>query len=310
MTQRPEERAGPPPGPEGEAGAGKGRGERPRGPRVPRLVAPILLERPDVIPAVPAVPALSPPGEGGDGVPEAAAGAVAVEGEVIARGALPRRARPADGDGADDGVERLADALPLADLPILDAMIGALAIIRGGGMPFGAVPQRLPAQNAAPAPAGRRGRAAGAATVPATAPVVGAALDADDGRWPAGPIVGTDMIARAELEALVEALLTDPEVMGHPTAPGLTRSRLREAGRRAGLAPARLGRHAAHLLLWFAQAGVTVPASDRWRGEWDGPRPLATDEKREIRQRLRRVEPPSKDEVRDALAQGLDQSAL
>lgn len=330
----------------GREGGTPGAGAPGAGPRLPRAAKNVPTERRDIQPGVtpPALPPapLASPGsrraedqEGGSEPPEAdAAGGgqeateepdaapeagaerfaagesagrpVAVGGDVIDESAAPaalRTATPASGGGQvgywPHPVIPTEEAYPFDDEYQFDIMIAAMERIVEGKKPFGdfVMPRReLPEGGKK----GKRGQDAGAKTT--------SHPGADDGLWPSGPIVGTDQLSRAEVEHIMDTILTDAEIMRHPSMKGLSRLRLKEVGKRAGFKSDRFGRFSAHLLVWFAKAGVTIKPDDTWKGEWDGPRPLVTDEKGEIRRMLRRVDVPSKDDVKAALPD-LDASA-
>jgi len=113
-----------------------------------------------------------------------------------------------------------------------------------------------------------------------------------------------------EVQRLIEQILQDTEIMAHPAMPGLTRARLREAARAAGLEPNRFGRFSGAVLVWFACAGVTVLEDDKAPNDWIRPRPLVCADRAEIRKLLRAVDPPDGDAVAIARAAGLDSAAL
>ncbi|MEI8167652.1 MAG: hypothetical protein WCG26_14815, partial [Chloroflexales bacterium] len=128
--------------------------------------------------------------------------------------------------------------------------------------------------------------------------------------WPSGPLIGQDLFAPDEVRRIIEGILTDAEIMAHPTAPGLTRVRLREVAKRAGFEPNRFGRFSAPLLVWFARAGVTVLEDDKANTAWARPRPVVGNDRVEIRRLLADSDPPDGDEVAIARAAGLDSPAV
>lgn len=223
-----------------------------------------------------------------------------IEGEVTARSS--QRLDPTAGAAQDDGVEHLP---PKVAPDVRRSLLAHLRAISNGEAPFG--PLQLP-------PRGKAAATKQPMTTPKSstspAPRPGLAPGQDDGRWPSGPLISRDLFSRAEVETLIEAILTDVEIMEHPTYPGLSRNRLRLVAKQAGFEPIRFGRFSAYLLIWFARAGVTLKASDRWRGEWDGPRPLSTEEKSEVRLMLVRVPPPTKRDVDVIRTQNFDDSTL
>ncbi|PDW01476.1 hypothetical protein [Candidatus Viridilinea mediisalina] len=104
----------------------------------------------------------------------------------------------------------------------------------------------------------------------------------------------------ANVERLIEAILLDEEIMAHPSLPGLTRARLREAAARAGFDPHRFGRFSAALMLWFTRAGVIVPEETPSATAWARPIPLSSDDRATLRSLLTAVSPPDGEAVAHA----------
>jgi hypothetical protein len=186
----------------------------------------------------------------------------------------------------------MGQEMSLARLEEFDALLGD---ILDGGEPFG--PFVLPsARDDAmdDSPKGKAGKAGKAGKVGKAGKAAGkaAGTDSADRRWPSGPLIGEDLFVADEVQRIVEAILTDTEIMAHPSQPGLTRARLREAAKAAGFEPNRFGRFSAALVIWFARAGVTVLVDDKATNEWARPRPMIGNDRVEIRRRLRAVDPP------------------
>lgn len=295
--------------------------------------APSDMESSPAAPAAPATAVEVIPGQQGVVETEKAAGPGIAPGaagdviDLIAPGGTSRRAE-ARGEDEDDRVTRVERRDPA----MLAQLAEALALIAGGGEPFGAF--ALPSRGAltsdgpttdggpdtgAGARGGQRRRGERRAIAPTTAATSDAARQHGDGagvdtaseaaRWPTGPIVGYDQLSARELEGLVEKMLCDPEIMADPSYPGLSRQRLRNAARRAGLEPHRFGKFSPWVELWLARAGITARRVST-EGEWNSPRPLQLEEKEEIRQALLRTPWPTRRDIEEARAQGLGEGIL
>lgn len=279
--------------------------------RRPRLGKPIPAGRPLAQPAQAEPLLLSAgeeqrerPEEGGQVTGELRGGAI-IEAEVVRRESLPIQA---DDAALPDGVERLAlrePAEPLGqrrpNLAVVRRLTSHLSAIVQGEEPFGKL-QRAPLA----VQPGKRGSAKG---VERRQEESGRSrtLPEDAALWPSGPLIGGDEITPLEVERLVRAMLTDREIAQHETMPGLSRKRLMRISEKAGVSGRRMGRFAGHILVWFANAGVTQPDSTKSADAWDQPRPLTTDDKEAIRRLLRQQHLPTKDEVDLARAQGLNE---
>lgn len=193
------------------------------------------------------------------------------------------------GRGESDGVAYIS-ARPTLGPERRVQFRSILIAIRDGGRPLG--PLVLAAPDAAAGNAQTRSKAGSSRNASSAGKALPAPSGADDRRWPSGPLIGQDLFTADEVQQIIEAILTDEEIMAHPTMPGLTRARLREAARRAGFEPNRFGRFSAALVLWFADAGVTVLADDKANNPWARPRPLIGNDRVEIRRRLRTTDPP------------------
>jgi hypothetical protein len=216
----------------------------------------------------------------------------------------PQRAAPPDGDGVD----RLSDASAL-NAEGWDFLLGFLRDVRDGEEPLGPLQLFSPAENTPTPPIGK-GKGKKAPSSPPSAP---SSVDQRTGgqAWPSGPLVGTDLFTPDEVRQLVEGILTDDEIMSHTSMPGLTRARLRAVAKRIGLEANRFGRHSAALIIWFADAGVTVLADDKSRTDWSRPRPLIGNDRAEIRRRLWATDPPDgKTAGSIARSAGFDRSSL
>lgn len=230
----------------------------------------------------------------------------------------------ATGAGDEDGVTRVERRDPA----MLAQLAEALALIARGGEPFGSFALPAPGPRAgelggADAGAGARGgqrrRGERKAIAPTASPAEAARQQGGDSahsetpseaaRWPTGPIVGYDQLSARELEGLVEKMLCDPEIMGDPTYPGLSRQRLRTIARQAGLEAHRFGKFSPWVELWLARAGITARRVST-EGEWDSPRPVQLEEKDEIRRALLSTPWPTRRDIEEARAQGLGEGVL
>jgi hypothetical protein len=280
--------------------------------RRPRLGKPIPAGRPLAQPAQAEPLLLSaaeghrerPEEDGGEVEGELRGGAI-IEAEVVRRESLPIQA---DESALPDGVERLAvraPAEPLGrrrpNLAVVRTLNRHLSAIAQGEEPFGKL-QHAPLA----AQPGKRGSAKGAERRQEESGR-NRTLPEDAALWPSGPLIGGDEITPLEVERLVRAMLTDREIAQHETMPGLSRKRLMRISEKAGVSGRRMGRFAGHILVWFANAGVTQPDSIKSADAWDQPRPLTTDDKEAIRRLLRQQHLPTKDEVELARAQGLNE---
>jgi len=277
-------------------------------PPPPALLAPPVLPAPRMSSALP-VPASvhEKPAPAAEGPPPAR------EGEVLARdcgNALP----------LPECVVAQLPSSPPRDLARMRSLAAVLTGIRAGGEPLG--PLVLPARQVSADKAGSEKRkakrespqnpAAFAAPSPgllAPEPSLDAVPTPAERQWPNGPLVGRDLMTADEVRRLVEHILQDEEIMDHPSMPGLTRARLREAARAADFEPNRFGRLSAAVMVWFARAGVTVLEDDKAPNEWIRPRPLISTERAELRRRLQAVDPPDGDAITIARNAGLDSSA-
>lgn len=268
---------------------------------------------PALPPPPPPPPALPPPAVA-DGAPPPSTPPPPRTGEVLDR--APELGRPSPSADPSEGVVRLPQEVrPNPDQ--LHAMRGILQGIADGGMPLGplVLPPRTPPEaggkgkdkgKGKPAPAAAPAPSGATTTTAATTAAPTSATRA----WPSGPLIGQDLFAPDEVRRIIEGILTDDEIMAHPTAPGLTRVRLREVAKRAGFEPNRFGRFSAPLLVWFARAGVTVLEDDKANTAWARPRPVVGNDRVEIRRLLAEADPPDGDEVAIARAAGLDSPAL
>lgn len=247
-----------------------------------------------VAPAAPPAPATTAPATPAQAPQDAAE----PRAELIPRPAPSYRTIPLP-DGLVEQLPPIRHITP-ERLQLLEDALGSIA---AGGQPFGPPVPSTPALPEAAAPARRKGLAEPPRPAPPAPPEA-------ERQWPSGPLVGRDLLRPDEVQRLVETILQDEEIMAHPTMPGLTRARLREAARAAGLEPSRFGKLSAAVVVWFARAGVTVLADDKAPSEWARPRPLVSGDRAEVRRLLRAVDPPDGDAVAIARAAGLDSSEL
>jgi hypothetical protein len=284
-------------------------------PPVPALPVPQPLPAPAALPALPALVdggaiAVAPAPtavQRSDAPPDPVGALGVVVGDVLPPECASGTALPLP-VGA---IECLPATAPL-DLPRVQALAALLHSISTGGEPFGSlvmpVRRRLEPEGAKGEKDKKKGRGKGREKV--EPPKDETTLSHAERQWPTGPLIGQDLMTADEVQRLVERILQDQEIMAHPTMPGLTRARLREAGRAAGFEPNRFGRLSAALLVWFAAAGVTVIEDDTAANEWIRPRRLVSPDRVEIRRRLRAVDPPDGDAIEIARKAGLGSSVL
>ncbi|MBX0331077.1 hypothetical protein K2Z83_25835 [Oscillochloris sp. ZM17-4] len=192
-----------------------------------------------------------------------------------------------------------------------DFFLDFLEAIRRGEEPLG--PLQLFSPVEAPITPSNKGKGKKGAAASAPPALDAPPFDQATGgqAWPSGPLVGTDLFTSDEVRQLVEGILTDEEIMNHTSMPGLTRARLREVAKRLTFDANRFGRFSAALIIWFANAGVTVLADDTSRTEWSRPRPLIGNNRVEIRRRLWATNPPDgKTAGSIARSAGFDSSSL
>lgn len=194
-------------------------------------------------------------------------------------------------DASADGVERIIEH-PTLGWEGRTSLLRILRGIRDGQEPLGPLELVTPGEAEPSGPPAKRGKTRKGATNANSSVPASDDQGAERRDWPSGPLIGRELFSPDEVRRIVEGILTDEEIMAHPTMPGLTRARLREVARRLGFELNRFGRFSAALLIWFADAGVTVLADDKAKTEWSRPRPLIGNSRAEIRRRLWATDAP------------------